>query len=200
MPMPVDRFGNSQMELYRRGCHRVTMFCNKNKLPLPSVRILEKDEWHVNACAYYRPTTINICLEHCGRPCPQAMSRNWTWPGSTTDREPYGVLCHELGHHVDWHKSGKKHSYFGDYGLKIKEAAREAPISGYCPNYAEWFAEMFRLFVTNHALLYVLRPRTHELIIADFTPVSGDNWLTELGPDVPNRVVDSLEKKMKVKV
>ena len=54
----------------------------------------------------------------------------------------------------------KKFSYFGDYSLKLRRESGERQITSYCPNDAEWFAEIMRLFITNHALLYTIRPKT----------------------------------------
>lgn len=148
------------------------------------------------ACAYYRSGNIFICLEACQTPCGEANSRNWTWSGSTIDREPYGVLAHELGHHCDMFVSKNKYKYSGDYGVRVMDQSGEAPLTGYCPNPAEWFAEMFRLFVTNHALLRKVRPRTWELLICRWNAVSGDDWIQELGDDVPERIIRSNRNKM----
>ena len=92
--------------LAERGEQRMLAFCKANGIPAPAVTVTPKSKWRVGACAYYRPDTeqmrkwtkpgINICLEECQWPCGETVSRNWTWPGSTTDREPYGVIAHEL--------------------------------------------------------------------------------------------------------
>jgi hypothetical protein len=190
-----DRAARTPEELYGRGLSRLHRFCRANRVPPPRVEAVPATDWHVNACAYYRPQTIRICLRYCGRPCGGEAGRNWTWPGSTTDREPYGVLCHELGHHCDWLAGGRKGRYFSDYGEGVVRESGEPPISGYCPNPAEWFAEMFRLYVANHALLYALRPRTWGLLRKRWVPVSGDDWLAEMGPGVPARVVRALRNK-----
>ena len=197
----------NQHELLEKGIERMTDFCNLNDISIPEVNVVAPNDWEFShVCAYYRPDTdsnrkwttpgINICLPHCGRPCGEVQSRNWTWPGNTTDREPYGVICHELGHHCDYWKSDKKGTYFGDYGIRMREASKEPPISGYADNDHEWFAEMFRVFVTNPALLKQLRNKTYQLLINDWRELDDtDDWTLRLGCDVPDRVVKSLRNK-----
>lgn len=170
-------------------------FCEVNKLPIPKIEAVLLDDWLVGACAYYRKDSIKICLEECAFPCSEAQARNWNWPGSTVDREPYGVLCHELGHHADFHTGVKKWSYGSEYCVAVMEESGEPKLTNYCPNPAEWFAEMFRLFVTNHALLKVVRPVTWSILRRKWTPVSGDNWIRELGKGAPKRIIESNKKK-----
>lgn len=197
LPTPITAFNlYDKNSLYKMGINRVRTFCLINRLPIPEIgSVINEVDWPFSACAYYRPTYIRICLPACAHPATEGQVRNWNWPGSTTDREPYGVLCHELGHHADYEKSNKRGEYFGDYGEGICRQSGEQPISGYHPNEAEWFAEMFRIFVTNHALLAHLRPRTHALLMQDWKPVSNPDWKAELGPDCPNRIVRSLVNK-----
>lgn len=187
----------SKQALYLRGCSRVKWFCQANEIPIPSISTVDKEDWHFGStCAYYRSACgIVICLQQCANPCSEGQVRNWNWPGSTTDREPFGVLCHELGHHCDWTKSERKGSYYGDYGVSVMKQSGEKPITGYCPNPAEWFAEMFRLFVTNHALLRCIRPKAWELLSSQWKPVSSDDWRKELGDGVPARVIQTLINK-----
>jgi hypothetical protein len=187
---------HDKLELAKRGIARMCRFCDVNGLRPPSVEIIAKDDWFVNACAYYRAQEIKICLEHCGRPCTDAPGRNWTYPGSTTDREPYGVICHELGHHVDYNSGAHPGKFWSDYGIKIMELSGEKQLTGYCPNPAEWFAEMMRLYITNHALLKLVRPKTWAILKKDWKPVSHIDYLKELGPHCPERVLKSLLNKM----
>lgn len=182
--------------LLARGINRVQTFCGVNKITCPDI-VWEQEIWNWSACAFYRPETIHIHLPACGYPCTPFQTRNWTWPGSTTDREPFGVLCHELGHHCDWTASDKKGAYFGSYSIDVRADCKESQLTSYCSNDAEWFAEMFRLFVSNHALLKLLRPRTWMKLTERWLPVSPDDWHEELGPQVPARVVTNLEKKIK---
>ncbi len=184
--------------LFDLGMLRMSQWCKLNSFSIPPVKSMDSEAWHFpSVCAFYRPDIgIEICLDHCGFPCPEAKSRNWTWPGSTTDREPYGVITHELGHHVDFHMGFKKGSYGSDYSGAMRKATGEEPISGYCDNDWEWFAEMFRVFVTNPALLRQLRPKTYTLMCKDFKPLGDQtDWKQELRTNVPGRVVRSLRNK-----
>lgn len=192
-------WSNNKFELYSLGIVHVTRFCHANNINTPKFHLVDKADWpYPKTCAYYRPEYIKICLAECGWPCVEAMSRNWTWPASTTDREPYGVLCHELGHHCDMIGSLKsRYAYSGDYGESVRAESGELPLTSYAAgNDAEWFAEAFRLFVTNHALLKLVRPKTHEILIRSWKPISNDNYLYELGNNVPARVLKALDNKM----
>jgi hypothetical protein len=80
---------------------------------------------------------------------------------------------HELGHHVDLAHGARP----GLHGFwRWQEETGEKPISGYAPNPNEWFAEMFRLYVTNPDLLRLLRPKTHALMAARWQPVEHRTW------------------------
>ena len=175
---------------------RVVNFCSVNNIPCPGINVVST-RWNIRSCAYYRPQTIHICIPCCSRPAGEVRSRNWNWPGSTTDRLPTGVLCHELGHHVDWLTGDNKRAYSSDYSTYVFQASgEEKPITSYCDNHAEWFAEMFRLFVTNHALLKALRPGTWKELSRRWKPISGDDWIVQLGADVPTRIVENLKRKI----
>lgn len=182
--------------LYWRGYRRLEKFCNVNDIYFPTCVTHKRDEWHFCACAYYRPEEIHICLEECASPATENQVRNWNWPGTLTDREPYGVLCHELGHHCDMLASETKYRYSGSYSINMMKESGERPITSYCPNPAEWFAEMMRLFVTNASLLKLVRPKTHALISKRWTAVSHDDWQVELGEGVPSRILNNILKKI----
>lgn len=205
------RWRSDKRWLLDAGLTRLRLMCRLNGVPEPTVTVVRKAAWRVSACAYYRPDIeanrkyrlpehgpwINICLEHCGRPCSDAVDRNWTWPGNTTDREPFGVVLHELGHHFDWHCSDGKGQYYGDVCVKIHKAASEAGLTSYADeNPAEFLAEAFRLFAANPALLKQIRPRTYALLRERWTPVGDeDAWRTPLGTNVPDRIIKALKNK-----
>jgi hypothetical protein len=94
--------------------------------------------------------------------------------------------------------SEKKGKYYGDYSKKLHEKTKEKSITSYDPNVAEWFAEICRLYITNHALLALIRPRTWAALHKQFKPVSDEDWVKELGPNVPARVIKALENKMEL--
>jgi hypothetical protein len=192
----------SKDSLFDRGVRLAQDFCRLNGVEMPKLtRAI--GVWPYAACAYYRPTTgIHIAVSKCagigmGGPA-------WSFPGYTVDRTPYGVIAHELGHHCDAtrcdrHAPGK---YWSDYSLSVLTASREAPLTGYLgtgdagAEAAEWFAEMFRLFVTNPDLLRAIRPATHARLIADgWRPVFSDGWEARLA-DAPARTIAQARKKV----
>lgn len=199
--------------LYERSVERCKTFCELNHLPLPKITVVDRKDWMFDACAYYRPDTeaerkwmgkasrpdigtgIRICLDKCAAPCGPERSRQWSWPGSTTDRTAYGVLAHELGHHVDWCAGERKGRYYSEYGESVMQASGEPPITSYAPDPSEWFSEMMRVYITNPALLSRVRPVTYDLLSERWKPAGGSDWLKELGSDVPDRVVRALENK-----
>lgn len=198
MPAPVRllvKFPRLKSELYKLGVDLVERFCTANRIQCPEFRPEIKAKWHVGACAYYRPQYIAICTDHCAYPCGEERSRAWSWPGNTTDREPYGVLAHELGHHCDYTVGGMKGDYWSDHSMDIAKSSGEQPISGYADNVAEWYAEMFRVFVTNPDLLRHLRPKTYDILMQRWEPVVHHKWQDALGSNVPVRVIQALKNK-----
>lgn len=182
--------------LFSLGEARCEDFCRENGVAINPATIVPRNDWYVGSCAYWRPDEgTRICLEHCGYPCGEVVSRNWTWPGSVTDREPFGVMCHELGHYFDFMNSEKKGRYWGDFSEKIMKRSGEPKLTSYAPNHAEWFAEMFRLFVANPDLLRFVRPKTYKILSEIFRPLEVGSWRGVLGTNVPERVVSSLRKK-----
>lgn len=173
-------------ELLRGGSALVEAFCAKNGLDLPTVRTYANDQWRFDACAYYRPVGIHIALGRCA--FPGRAGRAWSWPGYVIDRTPYGVVAHELGHHVDHVLSGTKGSYGGDFSVGLRAKTREDKITNYCPNDWEWFAEIFRLFVTNPDLLQSIRPNTYNELRERFEVVEDRPW-EEVLADAPERTV-----------
>ena len=149
----------------------------------------------MGACAFYRRNTIYICVEKCAQ--PGTAGRSWSWPGYIVDRTPYGVLAHELGHSVDHALSQETGAYFGNFSRDIFRITGEEAITNYAPNVAEWWAEIFRLFVTNPALLKVLRPRTYEAALKlGLRPLPGDDWKQVLA-DAPERTLKAAENKIR---
>ena len=190
-----------KLKLFNRARHLVTKFCQNNGLNIPEMSIAEF--WVFNECAYYREDRIVVCLAKCASPCTDSQARNWNWPGNTVDREPLGVVCHELGHHVDYNAGKRRGAYSSEYSEMVMEHANEKPISSYAPNPAEWFAEMFRLFMLNPKLLQLLRPHTYSLLKADWRHTSTLSWQLPIrkyekliGYPVPPRVMKSIQNKI----
>jgi len=168
-------------------------FCNVNSMRVPDIQEQDPARWAFNTCAYYRPTYIAICVSRCS-PIGTA-GRSWSYPGYTVDRTPYGVIQHELGHHADVLKGNRRGSYWSDFSAVLRGRSGEKQITSYAPNDAEWFAEMFRVFVTNPDLLRLLRPRTHRELVSCFKPVFSDTWRDRL-VGAPARTIELAERRI----
>lgn len=185
------------------GRMRVDAFCKANDLPrmkITATEVYKGMDWPFDACAFWRHNECWIAPSRCARVATDAQLRNWNWPGSPTDRTPYGVVCHELGHHADHNRSKamglRTGAYYGGYSIRVRKASGERRLTSYCPNDEEWFAEIFRLFVTNHALLYEIRPRTWNILMDDgWVPVSDSDWMAALGKGCPDRMLRAAQRR-----
>lgn len=172
-------------------------FCEKNSVSSPEITLYSLNDWFFSPiCAYYRPTQIHICLDLCSLPALETQVRKWSYPGSTSDKTPYGVIQHELGHHIDRLLGDVKGSYWSEFSSELRKLTKEKPLTSYCPNDAEWFAEIFRLFITNPDLLRLIRPKTYSELRNLYTPVSNLSWRIQLGENVPPRIFSALTKKV----
>lgn len=161
--------GLGKTDLFADGIRAMRRFCEANDLRVPEVseRTGTPD---FGVCAYYRDNVITIWVAHCA--AIGLAGRAWSYPGYTVDRTPFGVLAHELGHHVD----GAQGPRGGRLSHEWRHATNEEPISGYAPNNNEWFAELFRLYVTNPDLLRVLRPRVYSRMRETWQPIEERPW------------------------
>lgn len=157
-------------ELLASGIKLMDRWCLLNKIIPPEVLVEREGPPTYGVCAYYRDNVIHIWVNSCA--AIGKAGRQWSYPGYSTDRTPYGVIAHELAHHVD----DARGAAGGTYGRAWSIAAGERPLTSYCPNANEWFAEMFRLFVTNPDLLRRLRPKTHELMAAQWKTAEERLW------------------------
>lgn len=183
--------------LFNKGVALMTSFCEANDIVTPDIRVYEPSEWMFSACAYYRRNKIHICIKKCAH--VGTAGRQWSYPGYVVDRTPFGVIQHELGHHVDVVKGTTSGAYWSDYSEQMREETGEKKITNYCPNDAEWFAEIFRLFMTNPDLLKNIRPLTHAWLITDgFKPAFNDTWRDRLRL-APERTINAAANKIKGK-
>lgn len=72
----------------------------------------------------------------------------------------------------------------------------EEPITSYSPNVQEWFAEMFRLFVTNPDLLMMIRPMTYRDFIERWPNKAEKRAWREVLFEA-NRQISAAEKKIR---
>lgn len=184
----------SKQSLLARGLQLMERFCDANKLAVPRIEYPDPARWPFGVCAYYRKDVITINVTKCAAIGIAGMA--WSFPGYSVDRTPYGVIQHELGHHADVVKSSKVYRYYGDFSIGMRAYCKETPLTSYCPDDAEWFAEMFRLFVTNPDLLRLLKPRTHAAMLEHFVPVFSDSWAARL-QGAPDRTIVAAQRKIK---
>jgi len=185
----------NKQQMFTSGKELMAEFCEANSITPPYVAAHDPAKWRFRdrTCAYYRPTLISICPDECA--AIGYYGQAWSYPGYVIDRTPHGVVQHELGHHVDWCLSDSKGSYGGDFSQRLRAATGERRITNYCPNDWEWFAEIFRLFVTNSDLLQHLRPRTYNVLRGIYKPVVDAPWRKVL-KDAPERTLEMAEKKI----
>lgn len=139
-------------------------------------------------CGHYRPYparagaegVVTVYVARCAR--AGRGGREWSWPGYPVDRTPHGVVLHELGHHVDTGRGGRRLSH------DVHRLAGEDAITAYAPSREEWFAEMVKLFISNPDLLRAIRPRTFQSLEYLFpSHVETRPW-REVLADSPRRV------------
>jgi hypothetical protein len=182
----------AKFDLLNRGAELMEEFCEANRLTPPLI-VENRNPERFGTCAYYRPHEITISVVACaaigmGGPA-------WSYPGYVIDRTPYGVVQHEMGHAVDVTASGETGMvYYGEFSVALRKASGEPKLTNYCPNDAEWFAEMMRLFITNSDLLKAVRPRTHELLAQYYRPVIDRPWSSVLA-DAPSRYHEQVRRK-----
>lgn len=184
----------AKAKLLVSGLQLAAEFCHANRLAQPGVSVVDPAAWRFpSTCAYYRQDVITICPDRCAH--IGTAGRAWSYPGYVIDRTPHGVVAHELGHHVDFTRSDAKGAYGGDFSTAMRKATGEPKLTNYCPNDWEWFAEIFRLFVTNSDLLRAVRPRAHAAIVdAGYRPVVDRPWRDVLA-GAPPRAIDMAGKK-----
>jgi hypothetical protein len=170
-----------------RGQDLVIRFCQVNGIKPPSINCQvphARNRWQ--ACGLYHNGNIYVDATRCANLGHGGPA--WSWPGYIIDRTPYGVHAHELGHYVAeccniWERD-------------IRRSSGEAPLTGYCPNSGEWFAEMFRLFATNPSLLRAIRPATHaQLILLGLRPCETRAWRRVL-QGAPARTLAMAERRV----
>lgn len=179
----MRQFNEKKLDLFIAGESLMNDFCSINDIEPPQIH--ERD-FPFGTCAYYRKNNIYITVSKCahiGRGGPA-----WSYPGYIIDRTPYGVLQHELGHHVEELNPCIAETMWN-------ESKCEQKITNYCPNISEWFAEHFRLFVTNPHLHKLFRPKTHRLLSKLFTYIEDKSWQEVLN-NAPERTITMTKKKI----
>lgn len=167
---------------------RISSWCRANSISEPKVEIHWEGRCPFGVCAYYRSCQIDIWPNMCA--AIGMAGRQWSYPGYTVDRTPFGVLAHELGHHVDGAHGPRGGTISHEWRLVCHE-----PLTGYCPNDNEWFAEWFRLFVTNPNLLSELNPGLYALMSERWKSIEQRSWREVLAG--AERQIRAAENKLK---
>jgi hypothetical protein len=96
-------------------------------------------------------------------------------PGWRIDRTVYGVVQHEIGHHVWRYATRSAHHKWRTVLRRIPKAAR---VSGYEPVPEEAFAETCRVFVLNPDLLKLALPGRYHCLTTTFglVPTETRDW------------------------
>jgi hypothetical protein len=154
-------------ELFELGLARALDWLDAHNLPRPAHVFRSREDankhrrnfmpktWYGAHIYEDKQSTIAINLKRC-RVATRVPGWSWTFPGYKSDLTPFGIVCHEFGHHVD-------HTLGGNRGISYRKPwqkiiLEETEVSGYEPNHHEAFAEAFRLFLTNPDLLRCGRP------------------------------------------
>lgn len=181
------------VESYARGRVAVERWLDENDIPHPGFVVTDDPIWFVPGCAgtyhNFRRRVVAVDISRCilrgrfrGLPC---------WEGGMDDLSPYGVLCHEIGHHVDRTLGTRRGSRWQCADTVWREIVEEEEaISCLEPDVLESFAEAVRLFITNNELLKVGRPVRWEYLTSrlGLTPPSQ----VEQRPS--HRIVDHIDR------
>lgn len=200
---------NSKEELFTAGWALTQRFCTENAIVPPSLSRLQPTDraYHLGTCAFYRPHTISIMVEKCAE--RGLAGASWSCPGYAVDRTPYGVLQHELGHHVDTLRTGAvttQDLMEKLFSRQIYMQSKEEPLTKYLGTdkrvptfFMEWFAENFRLYVTNPDLSLKLRPKFYMAVFsAGIYPVIEGGWEEVLKRNnAPARNIEQVRKKIR---
>jgi hypothetical protein len=137
------------------------------------------------SCGWVRGQVVNVVPSRCTQP-----GRGYSWPGSVSDRTVRGVYFHEIGHIA--------HGALEDeQGVLRRLRALGGPkVTGYEPNPQETFAETFRLYIGNPALLLAGRPWRFEFMerVVKALPNMPVAWDRGLIGTPPQRFLDQCER------
>lgn len=127
-------------------------------------------------------SAVAVNLEKCHtqrRLNPSGMQPFWQAPGASHDFTPFGVMCHEVGHHVDYILHPRAYSRQNGFQDVVDN---EEEVSSIEHNVLESFAEAIRLFMTNPTLLREGRPDRYEYVTKGMglKPLHEHGWRTVL--------------------
>lgn len=170
--MLIAKVCHTKQDLFCLAKAHVAKFCDLNNLSFPLITINNNIENY----GYYKYNDQNgyICLNYksCKNPMFKPTGRLQSFPGNKTDRTIAGVLCHEVGHYIDFTTRNEI-----NLSMKFRDLyGVENTITSYDLMDIERVAESFRLFILNPMLLKAGRPRTFEILNSYFKPVHNWPW------------------------
>lgn len=172
--------GKSKFELAAIGKELAIEFCNHNRIYAPAITILDTKPRIARACGIFEGgNKIAIWPNTCAYIAFNPGDRKWSYPGYKVDREPIGVVAHEVGHYVD-----------SIYKLYKNFPKHMEKITSYEPNIYEAVAESMKLFITNPHLLKIIAPtRFAHIIAAGLKPLIKDKWFDVLTSESHRNVI-----------
>lgn len=161
-------------------------FLTINNIQLP--RFMNIPEPRKGYCGVYQHRSKTVCVyspevaKVSMRPAPG--NRQWSYPGYRVDRTGVGVVCHEVGHHIDFTLGITARRRFPSHIEKV---------SSYEPNVMESIAETLRVFILNPCLLHIYAPQRCEFLINEvgLKPSINADWdeVLAMAPDRYREVV-----------
>lgn len=145
---------DKQLLLVETGLAVISDFAKVNGIKMPKINIIDKPK-RANYCGVYHGNkkSIDVLVKRCAN-LAKVPGFSWSHPGYFVDRTPFGVICHEFGHHVDNMLNRMK-------GMPKYKGEK---VSGYEPNACERFAESMKLFLSNPDLLKKTCPKRYEFL------------------------------------
>ena len=188
--------GTSKRELFDEGLSRSLSFFKKNPAITPLAQVYRSREpmqtriielgfprvrlgstWMGGWWAKEDSSMVFVDVDKCKEPGVRIR-----YPGCPGDDSPYGVLCHEVGHHVDFYAC--EETYVSETEPWMAVVRSEPPVTTYETSFRGWqryseaFADAFSLFLMNPELLRVGRPARWSFLTGDchLKPVYAVPW------------------------
>lgn len=131
-------------------------------------RVISKDNRRQGAgTGLYYDGHVFVNIPVCAVPRTKPFMQSWSWPGWKTDRTAYGVVAHEVGHHVEVVHTRERVRGYKDLIYAWKKGLsehRKERVSGYEPVPSEAWAETLRLFILNPDLLRKACPWRYDFV------------------------------------
>lgn len=171
--MLLARQDYTKERLFSLAKEHVGEFCALNNLKFPKIKINNA----VTNYGYYRYNDNDgyIVMNYwkCKMPVFNPTNgRLQSFPGNKTDRTIAGVLCHEVGHYIDFTTRNTINlslQFRSLYGV-------ENTITSYDLMDIERVAESLRLFILNPMLLKAGRPKTFDILSQHLKPLHNWPW------------------------